>query len=204
MRRRVLDVSPLPTHAFGARDPMWWGMVMFAAIEGTMLVLLAVSYYYVRERIGPWPPNLTPKWIAWLATGEVALMLASIAPMLRANRGAYEGSVAKMRWGLIGANGFAIAALVCRYIIFQALPFTWDVNAYASVVWMLLGLQTFHLVTGIAENFFFIVLFFKGPVEEKHRIDVEVGTILWWFVIAGNLLLWAVVFLEILLTRRTV
>jgi hypothetical protein len=44
----------------------------------------------------------------------------------------------------------------------------------------------------------YIVLLFVGPVEDKHRVDIEVSTPLWYFVVAGAALAWAVVFLEVL------
>ena len=77
MRRRVIDVSELPKVAYGARDPLWWAVMLLVAIEGSMLVLLAVSYFYVRSRTEPFPPVMVPRAIATIALLEVALWIAS-------------------------------------------------------------------------------------------------------------------------------
>ena len=196
----MIDVSGLPTIGFRHRDPLWWAVMLLIAIEGTMLVLLSISYLYVRERVSPWPPTLSPRAIAWMGAGELALLLASIAPMLVANRGALDGSVPKMRWGLVGTLVFAAGWAVLRVLVFDALPFRWDDGAYGSVVWAMLVIHTLHMISGVGENATFAVLMFVGPVEEKHRVDVNVTTPLWFFVVAGEALLFVVVYLEMFLT----
>ncbi len=197
MKRRVLDVSELGTLGFGHRDPLWWAVWLLIGIEGTMLVLLAICYFYLKDRISPWPPDLSPRTLAWVATAELAALVLSIVPMAMAGRAAVRGSVPGMRGGLLAATLLGLAAGACRIAIFVLLPFRWDADAYGSVVWALLGTQTVHLITGVGENALFVVLMFVGPVEEKHRVDVHVTTPLWYFVIAGDLLLYLVVFVEI-------
>jgi cytochrome c oxidase subunit III len=200
VKRRFVDVGALPTIAFGHRDPLWWATLLLVAIEGTMLLLLAIAYFYVRDRTSPWPPTLSPRWLAWLATAELAALVASAAPMFLAGRAAERGSVVGMRRGLIVATLFGVVAAGCRWVLFRELPFRWDAHAYGSVVWMLLGTQAVHGLTGLGENLLFIALLYRGPVEQKHRVDVHVTSLLWYFVIAGSALLWAVVFAEIFLT----
>jgi len=198
-QRRVLEVGGLPTHAFGHRDPLWWAVILLVCIEGTMLVLLTLSYFYLRDRMTPWPVDPIPRALAWVATVELALWLISAAPTHLAGKAAIRGSVRGMRNGLIAATVPAIVGLVCRFVIMRALPFDWDANAYASVVWTLLGAQWFHGLTGAGENVLYIVLLFRGPVEHKHRVDIQVSTPLWYFVIAGATLVWLVLFLGPLL-----
>lgn len=198
MIRRAIDVSKLPTHAFGARDPLWWAVTLLVAIEGSMLVLLAVSYFYVRSRTAPFPPVEVPRAIAAVAAVEVALWIASALPTYRAGRAAIAGDLAAMRRQLIAATVLGAIAAALRWYEVHLLPLRWDSHAYGSVVWALLGLQWIHGLTGIGENLVYIVLLYVGPVEDKHRVDVEVSTPLWYFVVAGAVLAWAVVFLEVL------
>jgi heme/copper-type cytochrome/quinol oxidase subunit 3 len=200
VKRRVIDVSGLPTHAFGPRDPLWWAVALLVAIEGTMLALLAVSYFYIRSRTSPFPPVTIPRTIAWLSTIELAVWLVSALPTYAAGRAAIAGDLPRMRRQLILATALGVVAAVLRWYQFHLLPMRWDSHAYGSVVWSLLGLQWVHGLTGIGENVLYIVLLFVGPVEDKHRVDVEVSTPLWYFVIAGAALAWAVVFLEVLVS----
>jgi cytochrome c oxidase subunit 3 len=198
MRRRVLEVSGLPAHAFGPRDPLWWSVILLVAIEGTMLALLAVSYFYVRDRTTPFPPVEVAHRIAWMATIELAVWIASAVPTYAAGRAAIAGDVGRMRRQLVIATALGVIAVTLRWYVIHLLPFRWDSHAYGSVVWALLGLQWVHGLTGIGENLLYIVLLIVGPVEHKHRVDIEVSTPLWYFVVAGAALAWAVIFLEVL------
>lgn len=200
MKRRVIDVSGLPTHAFGSRDPLWWAVALLVAIEGTMLALLAVSYFYIRSRTTPFPPVAIPRTIAWLSTIELGVWLVSALPTYAAGRAAIAGDLPRMRRQLILATVLGVVAAALRWYQFHLLPMRWDSHAYGSVVWSLLGLQWVHGLTGIGENLLYIVLMFVGPVEDKHRVDIEVSTPLWYFVVAGAALSWAVVFLEVLVS----
>jgi heme/copper-type cytochrome/quinol oxidase subunit 3 len=199
MKRRVLDVAELPAHAFGHRDPLWWAVVLLVAIEGTMLVLLAVSYFYIRARTEPFPPAIIPHRIGWIATAELAVWLVSAVPTYRSGRAAIAGNVRGMRRWLVIASVLGVIACTLRWYELHLLPMRWDSHAYGSVVWALLGLQWVHGLTGVGENALYIAVLWIGPIEDKHRVDIEVSTPLWYFVVAGAGLAWAVVFLEVLL-----
>ena len=75
MKRRVIDVSKLSHLAFGPRDPLWWSVASLIAIEGTMLVLLALSYLYVSDRTTPFPPTHIHQFVAILMTVEIVLWI---------------------------------------------------------------------------------------------------------------------------------
>ena len=200
MKRRVIDVAALPTHAFGHRDPLWWAVILLVGIEGTMLVLLAVSYFYIRDRTTPFPPVAVPRGIAVLATAELVVWLVSAVPTYASGRAAIAGDVRRVRRQLILATALGMVAAVLRWSEIHQLPMRWDSHAYGSVVWALLGLQWVHGLTGIGENLLYIAVLWIGPIEDKHRADIEVSTPLWYFVIAGAALAWAVVFLEVLVS----
>ena len=54
--RVALDVSALPTYAFGHRSVMWWATMCMIAIEGTAFALAITSYLYLKGRVPHWPP----------------------------------------------------------------------------------------------------------------------------------------------------
>jgi cytochrome c oxidase subunit III len=200
--RRTVDVSKLPTYAFGSREPMWWAVMLLVAIEGTMLVLLAISYFYVRARTTPFPPTHVGRTAAWIGTAELAVWVASIAPMALTARAARAADLQRMRRWIIITTLFGIVAVTLRILEYHWLPFRWDDHAYGSVVWSLLGVQWLHGVTGVLEDLLFVVLLFVGPVEQKHRVDIEITAPLWYFVVAGAALVWAVVFADVFLGGR--
>lgn len=199
MKRRVLDVSRLPHLAFGPRDPTWWGVLGIVAIEGTMLALLAISYIYVHDRTQPFPPAHIGKGVAWVMTLEMLVWFASLVPQHLCSRACVIGDLPRMRRTLVLATILAIWGVVIRLWVFAWLPFRWDDHAYGSMVWALLGVQWLHGLTGVFEDLIYVGILFKGPVEDKHRVDIEVTSPMMDFVAAGTTLVWALVFLPVLL-----
>lgn len=53
--RRELDVSALPSYAFGHRSLMWWGTFGLIAIEGTIFAIAIGAYLYLRSQADSWP-----------------------------------------------------------------------------------------------------------------------------------------------------
>jgi cytochrome c oxidase subunit III len=199
MKRRVLDVTQLDSHAFGPRDPTWWGMLMLAAIEGTMLVLFAVSYLYVRYRTDPFPPTHMTTTAAWVMTAEVVLWIASLVVQHMTSQAAVKGNLHQMRRRLIIATLLATWACVLRIWVFALLPFRWDDHAFGSMVWGILAVQWLHGVTSAIEDMIYVVILFKGPVEDKHRVDIDVTSVLVDFTAAGAIFVWALIFVPLLL-----
>jgi cytochrome c oxidase subunit 3 len=178
-----LDVSRLPKHAFGPRAPVWWGTVLLIAIEGTMMGLLLVSYFYLRGNFQVWPPAGLGDRVFHLAMAQAALLGASLAPIMLASTAAKRGQLREARWLLLAGTLLGVVMLVLRALEIGALSFRWDSNAYGSVFWMILILHTTHVLSGVAENAVLLAVLWGGAVEEKHFGDVENSALLWYFVV---------------------
>jgi cytochrome c oxidase subunit 3 len=194
--RPTLDVSSLPTHAFGARDPIWWAIAMVVAIEGTMFALLLVSYFYLRENMPEWPTVGVGTADLALGTASAIALFAATPTVVMTNRAALREDIPGMRRWLLAMTVLIAAALVLRVIEMHALPFRWDENAYGSVFWTILGLHTFHLVTTMGENFLLLGVLYRGPVEAKLPVDVYVSGLYTYFVIFAWVPLYAILYLE--------
>ena len=81
-----------------------------------------------------------------------------------------------------------------RVLRVPALNVRWDTDAYGSVVWMLLGLHTTHLVTDTCDTIVLDVLFFTGPLEGKRFVDVSENAFYWYFVVLSWLPIYAVIY----------
>lgn len=180
---RTLDVSQLPDHTFGSRDPMWWGVVLLMAIEGTMMVLLVATYFVVRHQLDPFPPNdLGTHARAWAIVG--ALLLASSIPAaVLATRAARRKALPVLRRWLCVLTLLGLGFCAARGLEIAALPFRWSAHAHASVIWLTLGMHTFHAVTGVLENAVFAVLAFTTRFEPKHFVDSDLNGLFWLFVV---------------------
>jgi cytochrome c oxidase subunit 3 len=179
----TLEVGDLPDHAFGSRDPAWWGLVLMMAIEGTMMVLLMVSYFYLRGNYQSFPPTSIGTQSRLLALAGAVVLAVSCVPMLIVRKAARRAAVRTARLWMVIATLLGLAFLVLRIFELRGLPFRWATHAYGSLIWTTLGLHTFHAVTGVVENLAFTALLFKRSIEPKYFVDLDLNAVLWFFVV---------------------
>lgn len=190
----VIDVSRLPTYAFGHQSPMWWGTLGIMAIEGTVFALMVFAYFYLRGNVASWPPGgLKPPDLLY-GTLNTLVLLASLLPNYWTDKAAKARDLAGIRLWLPVCLVFAVAFLVIRVFEFGALNIDWNTNAYGSSVWMLLGLHTVHLATDTLDSLVLAVLMFTGPLEGKRHADVSENAFYWYFVVLAWLPLYGVVY----------
>ncbi len=199
MTKTGLDVSALPEFAFGSRDPMFWGATLLIAIETTMIAMLVSGYFYLRSKFAPWPPAPLSDTARQLGGAELFLLLASTFLNAKVTALATRCDLFKVRRWLLLLSILALVVLIGRVAELAILGFRWDVNAYASIVYGLIGLHAIHLALGVGENFLFVFLMWKGPIEKKFMVDVYVNGVYWYFVVGGWAVTYAVVYLEPLL-----
>ncbi len=148
----ALDVSHLPTCAFGHRDPLWWGIILAIAIETTAFAIGWATYLYLRMQEATWPPWgwSTPNLLIG-AISTIAI-LASGVPMYLLDKESKRMDVRRVRFLLIVFYAISLVVCAIRVWEFIALQVKWDSNAYGSIVWALLTLHTVHVVTSMAEG----------------------------------------------------
>jgi cytochrome c oxidase subunit 3 len=194
--RRSLDVSALPTIAYGPRATIWWGVLGLMAIEGTALAIVGVTYLYLRQNFATWPPAGTPLPALGAATGELGVLLASVVPMAFVDWLARREQRRLVAIGLGVMVLFGLASIGLRALQFAgALGCRWDSNAYGSVVWTLLGMHAAHVVTSTLENALLMAVLVVGPVERKDFVDAHVNAFYWYFIAAIWIPTYALVYL---------
>jgi heme/copper-type cytochrome/quinol oxidase subunit 3 len=193
MIARALDVSDLPTSAFGPRTTLWWGMLTFLAIEGTVLAMLVVTYLYLWIGAPAWPPGDTaPPGLGW-ATLNAALLLAS-TPLAYVTDRAARREDHRRTLGLMVLMVLAgLASTGLRALEFTALNVSWDANAYGSILWTILGVHLTHIVAETLENVLLVIVFCCGRREPKHFVDVHVNMVYWYFVAGAWVVLYGLV-----------
>ncbi|HEV3469481.1 MAG TPA: cytochrome c oxidase subunit 3 [Pyrinomonadaceae bacterium] len=191
--RRTVDVSGLPTFAFGHHQLTWWATWSMIFMEGTMFVVFFVSYFFLRTPVPDWPPAVPPPELLW-GTVNLVIILASFVPAHLTKKAAEELDLRGARLWLGVSILFALAACVVRAFEFTALNCKWDQNAYGSIVWVNLGFHTTHLVTDLIDSVVLFALLFKGPLDGKHFVDVSENSIYWYFVVVFWVLMYAVIY----------
>lgn len=191
---RCLQVGHLPTFAFGHRSPMWWGTMGLVAIESTVFALIIVAYFYLRSLADAWPlSGSPPPGLLW-GTLNTAILLLSMIPNEMARRAAEKLDLPRVRRALVWCMASSVAFLAVRALEFTTLNCQWDDDAYGSVVWMMMGLHTTHLITDMWDSGVLTVLMHTGPIDGKRYVDVSENAGYWYFVVASWLPIYATVY----------
>jgi cytochrome c oxidase subunit 3 len=222
--RPALDVSHLPAESRDSRSPAWWGNALFMLIETTTVALLVASYVYLWRNYpqSGWPPPATQhdppilKPVPDLLLGTLnALLLVGTVPLMarvdslcrrqfdaleRANASKpSEGPLPRDRSRdvLIGlALLFVLGAgsLALRWYEFPALKVRWNENAYAALVWSLLGLHFFYVVVEVVEVAVLLLWSWRYGLGENQATDVMLTAAYWHWTVGVGLVIYGVVY----------
>jgi heme/copper-type cytochrome/quinol oxidase subunit 3 len=190
----VLDVSSLPSFGYGHRSLMWWSTMGLMLIEGSVFAIGVMMYFYLRSLALVWPLNAPPPALLW-GSANTLVLLASIVPNQLAKRAADREDRRRACLWIWVCLAFAVVFLVLRCFEFATLNVKWYANAYGSVVWLLLGLHTTHLITDTVDTAVLAVLLVTGPFEGKRFVDVSENALYWYFVVLSWLPIYAVIYL---------
>ncbi len=180
----VLDLTKLPPHGLGTASLTWWGTLAFMLIEGTGFALSIVVYLYLMSLAPHWPMNAPPPDLL-PGTALTALLIASLLPNVLIARWARQQNLAKVRVGLIIMSLLGVAPLIVRIFEFPAMHVSWDQNAYGSIVWVMLGLHTTHIITDLIDTLVLTCLMFSRHGDNPRRYgDVSDNAMYWNFVVA--------------------
>jgi cytochrome c oxidase subunit 3 len=191
----VVDASKLPPAGFGKRSPIWWGILGMITIESTMFGILGAAYFYIRLSFMEWPPHGTANPDLFVPTVMVVLLLLSVIPMYLADQLSISGknNRAMMFWVWVSiAAGCVLIAV--RYFEFSALNCRWDDNAYGSIVWFTIGMHTAHLLASTVETLVLALHLRGNRIDIKHRVDVHVDTVYWYFVVAAWVIFYFIIY----------
>jgi len=189
----ALDVAELPSFGFSHRSLMWWGTMGLMAIEGTAFAVAIGMYFYLRSHVNTWPMSAPPPELLW-GTLNTLILLVSMWPNHLAKRAAEKLDLPRIRLWIWVCLAFSAAFLIVRIFEFRALNVRWDQDAYGSIVWILLGLHTVHLVTDTWDSVVLAVLMKTGPLEGKRYVDVSENALYWYFVVLSWLPIYAVIY----------
>jgi heme/copper-type cytochrome/quinol oxidase subunit 3 len=202
MNERLLDVSALELETTDSRALLWWGNLGMMVIEGTMFAMLIATYLYLRVANLDWPPSTVPNPDLTLPTVNLLIMIVSCVPMIIADRAATRGNAAAVRicYALCVLAG--IAVLVIRSIVVANLGFKWSDHAYGSVVWVSIGMHTFHTLAATGETLLLLVYSLVKPVVKKTLLDFRCTAVYWYFIVIMWLPFYFIIYVAPLLSRK--
>jgi cytochrome c oxidase subunit III len=186
-RPLTLDVSGLPSVAFGHRNTTWLANVFYMAIEGMMFALMFATYFYLRTRSTDWPPGHLPPFFKY-GMPNAMIFIVSIIPAWLVRKRAPEGDRRAVRNGLLFLTFFAFVATILRALEFTTLNCRWTDDAYSSTVWVLIGLHTGHLLTELIETLVLLAISFTPKMEGTRLADAAINSDYWYFVVVTGLM----------------
>ena len=181
--RAVLDVARLPLHGLGPASVTWWGNLAFMLIEGSAFTVAIAVYLYLWSLAPAWPLSAPPPDLGPGTTVTVLLVL-SLIPNHFMKRWAAARDLKRVRIAITVMTLCAAVLLGIRVFEFPAFHVAWDDNAYGSIVWLLLGLHTTHLLTDTLEGCVLIGVMSSRHGDNKRRYgDIEDNADYWIFVV---------------------
>jgi heme/copper-type cytochrome/quinol oxidase subunit 3 len=191
----AIDVAHLPLDNYGKKDPLWWGVMGLIIVESMGFALLIALYFYLRMRYAEWPPANVGLPRLDYPTGNLFLIIAVTCPMWLIQREAAERS----RFWLAGMLGISAVMLagtcVLRIIEFQMLGTDWQTYSYGSITWALLFMHAIHLFTSLGEAIMLGVYALTSELDRKHRADLQINSVYWYFVVISWIVVYAVLYL---------
>lgn len=194
--RPTPDAAAHPGQGFSHHAPTWWGSRLMMVIEGAGFAILAVTYFYIWKSFDTWPPTGTLVPDLGLGMLNLAILIVSILPMWHVARLALRHDSPRVlgAWLLVCVI-FGFAAAILRLMEFNGFHMRWNSNAYGAIVWSILVVHFAHILAATLETLVIGILMLRGPVEEKHYVDITVNAEYWYFVALSWVGLWAIVYL---------
>ncbi|ESX26669.1 cytochrome C oxidase subunit III [Mesorhizobium sp. LSJC264A00] len=153
------------------------------ALEGMGFALAAGAYLYLATLWPNWRLS-APEPNHWPGTIVTILFIISVVPNHMLHGYAKQCAIVPVRIGLVVMSLLGLAPLVVRWFEFPALNIYWDTNAYGSMLWVLLGLHTTHLITDVGDTIVLTVLMFTRHGYSGRRFgDVGDNVFYWDFVV---------------------
>jgi cytochrome c oxidase subunit 3/cytochrome c oxidase subunit I+III len=160
-----------------------WGMAMFLASEGTLLLAMIASYYYLRFTTAVWPPPADPQPKVVVPLILVAVLATTSVPMQLAAFAAREGRLVATRlliaWALFvqaGYFGFEVHDFMQQV---HRSPIQTD--AYSSIYFTLLGADHGHVFIGILLDLWLLWKLVRGLT--MYRLNAVQVIAFYWHVV---------------------
>jgi cytochrome c oxidase subunit I+III len=186
---RVEVESGLPVLASGSKSVGWWGTVSLVGVLASAFGAVYVSYYYIRLFSEQWPQNEVPMPDLVFGSAGVATMIAAAAAFWWGSRRVFDRP-APARAGVAVGVLLAVAFLVLKTVELATLGYPHDLNAYASLFYVLTWMTMLVVIVGVIMQAMFIGRIRPDLNEPRTRLlrqQVEITGLIWYFCAAAIL-----------------
>jgi len=158
---------------------------------------------YLRHNFDQWPPPRVEQ-LPWLSnpnpdllwgTLNLLLLLGSVVPMYLTDKAARRKDRNEVILWLGVMILVSVLANAIRFVEFRHLNVRWDVNAYGSLVWLILGLHVTYLISAALEFFIMWLWVTTKDLDDHHAMDITLAAIYWYWIAGTWLILYVIVYL---------
>ena len=185
----------LPQLVSGPKSSGWWGIFLLMLIESAVFVGLISSYFYLFANATVWPPAGTSSPSLGIPIVYSVVLLASGVVAWIGYRSLSNGDVATMRWWRLAGMVMLAVYLILKGYEYFNLEYQWDDSAYASILWLISGFHSGHVLTVLLKEIAIQALAWKGFFTQQRKGAVEGATMYWVFVAAWWIPLFATVYI---------
>ncbi len=179
------------------------GMLAFIASEAVFFLLLIVSYLYFQSQPGEGPTaasSLDP-----LVTGFFSLFLFSSSfTIWRSGQSLNHGRHRQAGYWLVATILLGVVFLLGQGAEWSRLiqnGTTISRNLFGSTFFTLTGFHGLHVIIGLISLGILAGLMLGGHIKGSHSAGMEAISVYWHFVDAVWVVLYAVIYLQIIFTR---
>ena len=185
----------LTTYGTGSGSTGWWAIVLLVMIEATVFAGLIASYFYLFSNATVWPPDGIKPPDILVPTIYSAILLGSVIPAYLGDRALADGNIeGYKRWHVVG-TAMLIVFLGIKYYEYSHLDYLWDDTVYGSIVWIIAGFHSAHVLVVLLKTITTQALAWKGFFNQERRSAVQGTTLYWLFVVLAWIPLYATVYL---------
>jgi heme/copper-type cytochrome/quinol oxidase subunit 3 len=171
-------------------------------IEGTVFAMAIATFLYLRTANFDWPPATVPKPDLLWPTINLILLMLSVIPANIADRG---GARQDRRMVIAGMSMCVITGIVFLAIRMHNMAnigYKWSDHAFGSIVWVAVGLHTFHVFCATGENSLLLIYAAIKPMTKKRFLDFRCGAVYWYFVVISWLPFYFFIYVQPWMRRK--
>ena len=191
--------ASLPRQLTGGRSPLIWGVALLVVIEGTLLSLFVLTYFYLRLGVPEWPPPDVGTPDLLLPTAAQLCLLASPLPFWLGLQRVARPDAGRSPLGLPAAlplgMGLALAYLLFTVWSYAGREYTWTTHVYGSLDWSMSAYAALHVATVVLAGAFVWLLAVRGHFGPHRYTGLQALLVYWIFVALGSLLFYGVQYL---------
>jgi cytochrome c oxidase subunit 3 len=181
--KEILQAHHLPFNLDNRRAPIWWGWVGLIVIEITVFGSLIISFFYLKMFSAEWPMGGVGRPDLLLPTIGTVLLLMSAVPAYWGDHRGRKGDLRSLRIGL--AIGLVLIATFLGLKIYEYgnAGYSWDTNAYGSVVFFIIGFHMSHVMALILKTGIVLAAATRGHFNKQRTVGIQTNGMYWYFVV---------------------